>query len=133
MARENIIRFVDRQSGMFEATRQTKWVVTPGCPLKPEDLNFTSRDERGRFVWWDVVPPKTDYWHAHQVLGRAYAFELLDLMNNPNSEYPEHIVAYITLAMSRWAQRVSACASEGTISGFFEVLSEFMGKGTVTR
>lgn len=51
MARQNIIRFVDRQSGMFEATRQTKWVVTPDCPLKPEDLNFISRDERGCFVW----------------------------------------------------------------------------------
>lgn len=133
MAKTNVIRLTEYCAGMKQATRKMRWIIPSKNPRKPEDLNFVARDAEGRMVWWHVEPPKTDYWHVHQVLGRAYAFELLDLMNNPDSEYPEHILAYITCAMTRWASSVPAGAGEGTIHGFFEVISEFLGKGEVSR
>lgn len=131
MAKANAIRLAEYVPGT--RIKQTKWLLPPDAPRKPEDLNFVARDELGRLDWWRVDPPKTDYWHVHQVLGRAYAFELLDLMNNPAAEYPPHILAYITSAMWRWSAQVGGAASDGIAHGFFEVLSEFLGDGNVKR
>lgn len=132
MARTNVIR-LNEGAGIKEASRRTRWGIPPNSPLKPEDLNFTGRDEEGRFVWWVVSVPKTDYCHPHHALGKAYAFELLDLMNNPAAEYPPGILAFVTSAMMRWANQTNAAASEAVIYGFFSVLSEFIGTGTAVR
>ncbi|MDP1679701.1 MAG: hypothetical protein Q8L02_06245 [Candidatus Nitrotoga sp.] len=122
----------DYCEGMKIATRKTKWILSGKIPKSADDLSFVGRDG-DKFSWWNVIPPKTDYWHAHQILGRAYAFELLDLFNNPKAEYSEHILAYITSGMTRWARTVEPVAAEGMQQGFFEVLSEFLGKGSVNR
>lgn len=50
------------------------------------NLSFTSRDNLGSIVWWDVTPPKTEYWAVHHMLGRAYGYELIDLLYAPESD-----------------------------------------------
>lgn len=122
------------EGGITEVRKRTRWVLCGNSPKDPDDLPFTCRDENGRYVWWTLTPPNTDYWHVHQVLGRAYAFELLDLMNNPEAEYPEHILSFITNAMMRWRLTVSQPgAGEGVIHGFFEVIGEYIATGTANR
>lgn len=111
--------------------RMTSWYVLRDAPRKPEDLTFTGRDERGLFSWWNATLPRTDYWHAHQILGRAYAFELLDLINNPGAEVPKHILAYIAEAQARDSQP-DPCGG-AIVHGFFEVISEYITTGTADR
>lgn len=118
--------------GCFEARRRTSWVVLASSPKSVDDLSFTSRDSAGRLCWWDVEPPRTDYWHAHQVLGRAYAFELLELLNQPEHDAPKHMLALIAEGMAR-STRGTPGAREGMRHGFFEVLSEYLLTGTADR
>ena len=75
----------------FETSRKTQWLVSSSAPKSVDDLSYTSRDAIGRINWWDVSPPKTNYWGVHQMLGRAYAFEILDLLNNPALRPPIHL------------------------------------------
>ena len=96
-------------------------------------MPFVGTDSEGRFNWWTVTPPKTDYWHAHQMLGRGYAFELLDLVHNPEAEKPDHIISFIADAMMRWRRTVEPVAGEAIPHGFFEVLSEYLVTGQVNR
>lgn len=124
----------DIGSGMLATSRKTQWGISSMSPKCVEDLSFVARDSENRMIWWSVVPPKTDYWHVHEVLGKAYAFELLDLMNNPDAEKcPPHILAYIAGAIHRWSTSVSPGAADGMTHGFFGVLSEYMSTGTANR
>jgi hypothetical protein len=113
--------------------RKTKWIISPRSPKTADDLTFTSRDDLGRIRWWDVTPPKTDYWRVHVVLGRAYAFELLDLLNNPESGDEKNTMSYISQAVCRWGPTVAGTAATGMADGFFAVLSEFLATGTADR
>lgn len=132
MAANNSISIKDHGHGIKTAKRKTEWILTSGIPKSVDDLPFVGRDG-DRFIWWNVTPPKTDYWHAHHILGRAYAFKLLDLFNNPEAKYPKHILAHITNSMMGWAKTVEPGAAEGMQHGFFEVLSEYLGTGSVSR
>lgn len=116
-----------------QAKRRTSWLLNPNGPRSVDDLRFVRRDTAGRANWWAVTPPDTDYWSAHATLGRAYAFDLLDLMNNPDGECPEHILAYIASSMIPWMATVSPGAGEAIPHGFFQVLSEYMTTGEVSR
>ncbi len=111
--------------------KRTKWYVGPNAPATVDDLPFVSKGE-DRFSWWDFTPPKTDYWHVHEMLGRAHAFALLDLINNPAADFPEKIVSYVARDMRQWAQRWpdQAC---GTTTGFFDVISQFLIHGRADR
>lgn len=71
--------------GMVKASRKTRWLVSSTSPKSVDELTFTSRDELGPINWWDVAIPKTNYWDVHHTLGRAYAFELFDLLHNPEA------------------------------------------------
>lgn len=127
------VKAKDVDLGLKEVKRQHHWLLCGNIPKKVEDLPFVCTDSEGRFNWWTVTPPKTDYWHAHKMLGRAYAFDLLDLVHNPEAEKPEHIVGCIADAMMRWRTTVEPCAGEGIPRGFFEVLSEYLVTGRVNR
>lgn len=127
------LRLKEYAGGITEVRKSTKWALTRNLPESPDDLPFTQRNPDGRYVWWTVTPPNTDYWHVHQVLGRAYAFKLLDLLHNPDAEYPEHILSFITDAMIYWRLTVSQPGAEGIIHGFFEVISEYLSTGMVRR
>ncbi len=89
----NSIKIKEHGAGIMESKRKTTWLLCGNLPKTSDDLPFVSRDTEGGTNWWSVIPPNTDYWHAHQVLGRAYAFDLLDLIHNPEAEFPEHILA----------------------------------------
>jgi hypothetical protein len=116
----------------LEVTRRTTWLVPKsGPPKTADDLSFTSRGERG-INWWDVVPPKTDYWHVHEMLGRAYAFELLDLINRPSKERP-NVAAYVCKAVGQWSVSADRSADGGMADGFFAVIGEFLETGTAAR
>lgn len=118
-------------SGSGLRVRKTRWHVSNNSPKTVDELPFFGRDERGHAKWWDVTLPKTDYWHAHQMLGRAYAFDLLDLLNNPEGEFPEHILSFIVGAQIRW-QGNDPCGG-AVVHGFHEVLSEYLETGTANR
>lgn len=117
--------------GLVLRKRKTRWYTSNLSPKTVDELTFFGRNEAGFANWWNVTLPKTDYWHAHQVLGRAYAFELLDLLNNPESEFPEHILSYIVGAQLRW-QGKDPCGG-AVVHGFHEVLSEYLATGTANR
>lgn len=97
----------NREGGIMQTVRKSRWTITTTAPKCPEDLHFVGRDSNGGMIWWNVTPPNTDYWHAHEILGRAYAFDLLDMINNPEAEYPPHVLAYVTNAIRRWSPGVS--------------------------
>ena len=88
----------------------------------------------GRVNWWSVTPPKTDYWHVHHMLGRAYAFELLDLLHNPAAT-ADHasVLGYISTSIAYWTQTVAGSAATGMADGFFCAISEFVSTGTADR
>lgn len=121
-------RFKTPSSG---ASKRAPWLIPSDAPTKPDDLTFFGRDAKGLANWWSVTLPRTSYWHAHQVLGRAYAFELLDLINNPQAEFPEHILAYIVAAQAR-SSEPDPCGG-AVVFGFHEVLSEYLATGTASR
>ena len=127
------VKAKDVDLGLREVKHQRHWILCGNIPKKVGDLPFVGTDSEGRFNWWTVTPPKTDYWGAHQVLGRAYAFDLLDLVHNPEAEAPEHIISFIADAMMRWRRTVEPCAGEAIPHGFFEVLSEYLVTGRVNR
>lgn len=102
-------------------------------PRTLNDLSFRKVEDGICKSWWAVIPPKTDYWHAHQVLGRAYAFELLDAIHNPSEEVFKHILSPTVDSMIRWAPTVSPAAASGIPHGFFEVISEYLVVGKVNR
>lgn len=107
-----------------------RWFVPDGAARTVDDLNFTSRDAQNRLIWWDVTPPKTDYWHAHQMLGRAYAFDLLDLLHNKQAEpIDPHTFGHIACDIARRGFAMP----DGLYSGFFAVISEYLVTGEVDR
>lgn len=124
------LRRMEGLSGGFRR-RKAEWYVPADAPKTADDMTFTSRDQQGCICWWDVTLPKTDYWHAHQVLGRAYAFEFLDLINNPEADESEHILAFIVGAQMRW-RGADPCGG-AIVHGFHEVISEYLTTGTASR
>lgn len=131
-AKKNVVtlRRIDGLSGGFHK-RKTEWYVPGNAPKTADDLTFTSRDPQGCIRWWDVTLPKTDYWHAHVILGRAYAFELLDLINNPEAKESEHILSHIVSAQMRW-RGPDPCGG-AIIEGFHQVISEYVTTGSSSR
>lgn len=107
------------------------WNASPGAARTVDELSFTSRDELGRFNWWDVTPPKTNYWHVHEMLGRAYAFELLDLIHNPNrvDEVPTNAFGAVAAEIVRQGHKMN----DGLYIGFFAVFSEYLIEGRAAR
>jgi len=120
-------------TGMRISTRKSEWVVPPEAPTKADDLSFTSRDSVGRIRWWDVTLPKTDYCHVHQILGRAYAFEYLDWVNNPDGDCGAHTLAFIVSAMSRQHASDGSWKTLQIMEGFLEVIGEMITTGTARR
>lgn len=140
MATDTVIRSIrnlkakEHFPGMVEASRKTRWLVSSTAPKSVDDLTFTSRDELGRINWWSVTVPKTDYWHVHHTLGRAYAFELLDLLHNPEATDDDpHALGCISTSIAHWMQTVAGSAATGMADGFFSVISEFVSTGTADR
>jgi hypothetical protein len=128
------MKFREYAPGMVNASQKTKWIVSSRSAKSVDELSFTSRSQAGNFCWWDVTVPKTDYWHVHQMLGRAYAFEVLDFLNNPESQDVNgHELGFISVAIARWLPTVAGTAGTGIADGFFEVISEFVSTGTANR
>lgn len=118
----------------YSTSRKTAWLVSASAPKCADELTFTARDAGGLMIWWDVTPPLTNYWHVHEMLGRAYAFEVLDLLNNPNAEKDnDWILGFILGAIARWLPSVSGSAASGIADGFFKVVSEYVATGTTSR
>jgi hypothetical protein len=119
---------------MRVASRKTQWIVSAGAAKTVDELTFTSRDAEGRIRWWDVNPPRTDYWPAHRMLGRAYAFEVLDLINNPDAtDTPRHQLRCILGAIADWLPTVHGTSASGMADGFHSVISEYVATGTADR
>lgn len=130
----NGLRVKPYVGGITETSRKTTWLVTSNAPKTVDQLTFTARDGSGRIDWWCVQPPLTDYWHVHEMLGRAYAFEVLDLLNNPDaSDDNEHVLRCILGAISSWLPTVANSAASGIADGFFGVIGEYVATGTASR
>lgn len=95
------------------------------APKTFDDLSFTTRDAKGRMVWWSVTPPSTQFWPAHFDLGRALARELLELMREHDPEPGEgRAVGFILAAVAKWMPTVAGTAAAGIADGFFSVIGE---------
>lgn len=128
------LRVKDYGPTMHETSRRTRWIVSSSSPKSAEELTFTTRLENGNFCWWHVTPPKTTYWHVHQMLGRAYAFEVLDLINNPATpDESRNCLRFILQAIATWLPTVQNSAASGMADGFFEVVDEYVSTGTANR
>jgi hypothetical protein len=114
-------------------SRTTQWLLGPAAARSVDELSFTTRDELGRIDWWNVTPPKTDYWPAHQQLGRAYAFELLDLLNNPRAVDQQRVLSSVLGSIARWLPGVAGTGAEGMADGFFAVVDEYVATGSANR
>jgi hypothetical protein len=90
-----------------------------------DDLPFISRDGGGQINWWDVTRPKTEYWNVHAALGRAYAYDLLDLLQNPIANLKGHEAGHIL--------RAAAMGDPSIADGFFEVVGQHLTTGDVSR
>lgn len=98
-----------------------------------DSLTFTSRDSKGLIRWWDVTAPKTDYWHTHYSLGRAYALELIDMIQSANKrtrEEGKHTFGHIASTIVRQADEIP---NDGLYIGFFDTVSECLITGDVAR
>jgi hypothetical protein len=84
-------------------------------------------------IWWSVTPAKTDYWNVHKILGRAYAFELFDLLNNPAAESNEHVLGCIAAAMLSTVSRTGDWREATMVEGFSDVVGEYISTGKVNR
>jgi hypothetical protein len=115
-----------------EVKKRTSWHVSSEAPITVDDLDFTSRDERGCISWWDVTPPKSKYYSPHYELGRGYAFDLLDLIHNPKAKLMGREVEFISCAVAR-SSGSKGSASDSVADGFFNVLGEFLTTGTANR
>jgi hypothetical protein len=99
--------------------------------LTVDDLSFTSRDPQGRIRWWDIEYPKTTYWPVHEMLGRAYALELLDLIQNAKEvgkPLYKHDFGFIAAEIARQNPPTG-----GVLTGFFNTISEALITGEVER
>ncbi len=122
-----------------EITKELHWLLCPNMPKCADDLSFTSRHENGRINWWDVTPTKTDYWEVHRQHGRAMAFELLDLIYNPERELDEYgdtpnwfkwIAGEIARTEVAYRQKYN---TDGLYIGFFEAIGEHLITGHCNR
>ena len=140
MSNENVnrsrknLKVSEYVSGIVKTSRKTRWLITTSSPNCVDNLTFTSRDEKGCIRWWDVVVPKTNYRDVHHSLGRAYAFEVLDFLNNPEAQDVNGCeLGFICEAIARWMPTVAGSAATGMADGFFDVISEFVSTGTADR
>jgi hypothetical protein len=118
---------------LCETEIKRKWLVGSFTPETVDELKFTSRAPDNGIRWWDITPPNTDYYHVHEYLGRAYAFEFLDLIHNPDKKARKkvykHTLKFIVSDMMRKQEKAPDLVWEG----FFDVISEFLIKGKVPR
>lgn len=103
--------------------------TSPCATSDVDNLSFTSRDPEGRIRWWDVTPPKTDYWHVHEMLGRAYAFEFIDLIQEKDKKLSKHTFGFIASEIVRQGRTMN----DGLYFGFFCAISEYLIEGRVSR
>ena len=125
------------QFDFAETIRELHWLLSPDAPKCADDLSFVSRD--GRINWWDVTPTNTDYWEVHRQHGRAMAFELLDLIHNPEREQDEDGMAFnwfgqiaSTIARTEAEYRLKY-NTDGLAIGFFEAIGEHLINGIYNR
>ena len=126
-------KVTDLSHGLVEVKNKTKWIVSSLAATKPSELNFVDHNDSVRFSWWNVAPPNTDYGHAHEMLGKAYAYEFLDMINNPikdEDHSQDGILAFIARDMA--AQR-SDYRMEAIADGFWRVINEYLLHGTAVR
>lgn len=98
-----------------------------------------TRPETGPIKWFDPTPANTDYWEVHRQQGRAMAFELLDLINNPDRERDENgdtpnWFGYIAGAIARTETLMrQKYNTDGLGIGFFEAIGEHLMTGGYNR
>lgn len=125
--------------GYVQSTHKLHWIVHPDAPKCADDLSFTSRDEHGRIDWWVVSPADSDYWEVHRQYGRSLAFELLDLIHNPERETdeggnPPNWFAYIASAVVRRDPMIrQKYNTDGISAGFFEAIGQHLITGRYNR
>lgn len=113
--------------------RRPDWILSSSAPRQVTDLPFVGRDSEGRPVWWHVEPPKTNYWPAHYMLGKAYAIDLLNYIHaarQSGEEIAPKIFGYIACEIARKARTME---TDGIYTGFFQTISEYLVTDTVSR
>lgn len=111
-----------------------RWLLPQRAPVGASDLHFTRATPTivgGKTSWqienwFDVVLPATDYSHAHESLGRAHAFEIIDALRNPDGWVDPGHFGCIFSALCRWSERTKHVCKESYLYGFGSVLGEYI-------
>ena len=96
--------------------------LTSSVTTKPECLSFTRSGTAG-FKWWNVTPPQTSYTQAHAALGQAFAFELLDYLQNKNARNKSNVLGYIALEIT--GERLDTCSGQ-MLFAFFKTIGNYV-------
>ena len=108
------------------------WAV-PGCSAKAgTDLSFVEHTENG-IDWFAVSLPKTEYGHPSHALGKAYAFELIDGLRNPEGDVGPIHMGIVMSALGKWARQCHHVGMSGFLQGFGAVLGEYIQTHNAAR
>ncbi|MDO8706025.1 MAG: hypothetical protein Q7J84_13870 [Sulfuricaulis sp.] len=113
--------------------RRPGWILSSKAPRQVTDLPFFNRDSEGRAVWWDVEPPKTNYWPAHYMLGKAYAIDLLNYIHAARQSGEEISPRIFGCIAGEIARKAHTMETDGIYAGFFDTISEYLVTDTVSR
>lgn len=104
-----------------------------GAP-SADKLSFTSRDDRGCIIWWDVDYDAKGGWSDKYNKGRDYAAELIELVAHWSTLKRERDMASRVFALV-----MSSMLEDGPIvhdpicDGFLEGISEYLYKRVVSK
>ena len=101
------------------------WAI-PRCAAKAgTDMSFVERTESG-LDWFAVRLPKTAYCHPSEALGKAYAFELIDGLRNPDGDVGPIHMGIVLSALGRWTKGCDHIGMSSFLHGFGHVLGEYI-------
>ena len=86
-------------------------------------MSFVERTDSG-IDWFAVRLPKTAYCHPSEALGKAYAFELIDGLRNPDGDVGPIHMGIVLSALGRWTKGCDHIGMSSFLHGFGHVLGE---------
>ncbi|MDH5612223.1 MAG: hypothetical protein OEY66_07185 [Gammaproteobacteria bacterium] len=123
-----VIKLKEYSPGIQQATIKLEWQVSSDAPKTVDDLYFTKREPNGCINWWAVTKP-SNYYSANYMVGRAHAFDVIELMFNPKAKnLNDGLLSNIAINMAE-----NHKTDDGVMRGFFSAFSELLLNGKVVR
>lgn len=108
------------------------WALPSDAPKSGTDWPFVAPDDVG-LDWFAVSLPPTAYGHPSIELGRAYAFELIDGLRNPDGELGPVHMGIVFAAIGRWSKNCTHPCMGSFLQGLGAVLGEYIQTHNANR